>query len=64
MYAVGRHRWRGLSIGVCRKGVVETVGERPKENKMNVRDGYNAEGGGGRGGCVHAREKVSGSYKG
>ena len=25
-YVVGR-RWRGLSIGVCRKGVVETVGE-------------------------------------
>ena len=39
VYVVGRHRWRGLSIGVCRKGVVETVGERPKENKMNVRDG-------------------------
>ena len=32
---VGRHRWRGLSIGVCRKGVVETVGERPKEEKKN-----------------------------
>ena len=56
MYAVGRHRWRGLSIGVCRKGVVETLGEEPKEK--------NAEGGGGRGGHVHAREKVSGSYKG
>ena len=39
VYVVGRHRWRGLSTGVCRKGVVETVGERPKENKMNVHDG-------------------------
>ena len=29
-YVVGR-RWRGLWIGVFRKGVVETVGERPKE---------------------------------
>ena len=37
VYVVGRHRWRGLSIGVCRKGVVETVGERPKE-KMNVHE--------------------------
>ena len=26
-----RHHLRGLSIGVCRKGVVETLGERPKE---------------------------------
>ena len=25
VYVVGGHRWRGLSIGVCRKGVVETV---------------------------------------
>ena len=25
VYVVGRHRWRGLSIGVCRKGVVEFV---------------------------------------
>ena len=39
VYVVGRRRWRGLSIGVCRKGVVETVGERPKDKKMNVRDG-------------------------
>ena len=39
VYVVGRHRWRGLSIDVCRKGVVETVGERPKEKKMNVHDG-------------------------
>ena len=38
VYVVGKHHWRGLSIGVCEKGVVETVGERPKE-KMNVRDG-------------------------
>ena len=27
VYVVGRHCWRGLSIGVCRKGVVETLGE-------------------------------------
>ena len=39
VYVVGRHRWRGLSIGVRQKGVVHTVGERPKENKMNVCDG-------------------------
>ena len=39
VYVVGRHRWRGLSIGVCQKGVVETLGERPKENKMNVPGG-------------------------
>ena len=39
VYVVGRHRWRGLSIGVCRKGVVETLGEQPKEKKMNVPDG-------------------------
>ena len=30
VYVVGRHCWRGLSIDVCRKGVVETLGERPK----------------------------------
>ena len=62
VYVVGRHRWRGLSIGVCRKGVLETLGERPKEKNECAR--WNAEGGGGRGGRVHAREKVSGSYKG
>ena len=39
VYVVGRHRWRGLSIGVREKGVVETVGERPKKEKKNVRDG-------------------------
>ena len=37
VYVVGRHRWRGLSVGVCRKGVVETVGERPKEKNECVR---------------------------
>ena len=54
---------------------VDIAGEvyRPKElwrlwendlkKKMNVRDGQNAKGGGGRGGRVHAREKVSASYK-
>ena len=31
VYLVGRHRWRGLSIGVCQKEVVVTVGDRPKE---------------------------------
>ena len=31
VYVVGGHHLRGLSIGVCRKGVVETLGERPKE---------------------------------
>ena len=38
--------------------------ENDLKKKMNVRDGQNAEGGGGQGGCVNAREKVSGSYKG
>ena len=33
VYVVGRHRWRGLSIGVCRKGVLETLGEWPKGKK-------------------------------
>lgn len=33
VYVVGTPCWRGLSIGVCRKGVVEIAGERPKENK-------------------------------
>ena len=37
VYVVGRHRWRGLSIGVCRKGVVETLGERPKEKNECAR---------------------------
>ena len=54
VYVVGTHRWRGLSIGVCRKGVVETVGERPKENKMNVRDDRMLrEGEGEEGVCMH-----------
>lgn len=63
VYVVGRHRWRGLSIGVCRKGVVETLGERPKEKNECAR-WIECRGRGGRGGRVHAREKVSGSYKG
>ena len=63
VYVVGRHHWRGLSISVCQKGVVETVGERPKE-KNECALWIECEGGGGRGGRVHAREKVSGSYKG
>ena len=37
VYVVGRHRWIGLSIGVCQKGVVETVGERPKEKNECAR---------------------------
>ena len=37
VYMVGRYRWRGLSISVCRKGVVETVGERPKEKNECAR---------------------------
>ena len=60
VYVVGRHRWRGLSIGVCRKGVVETVGERPKK-RMCAMDRMLRE---GRGGRVHAQVKVSASYKG
>ena len=36
VYVVGWHRLRGLSISVFQKGVVETLGERPKEKKMNV----------------------------
>ena len=43
VYVVGRHRWRGLSIGVCRKGVVETVGERPKEKNDNCMHEYNGD---------------------
>ena len=27
LHVVGRHRWRGLLIGVCQKGVLETMGE-------------------------------------
>ena len=38
VYVVGRHRWRGLSIGVCRKGVVKTLGNDLKK-KMNVPGG-------------------------
>ena len=57
LYVVGRHRWRGLSIGVCRKGVVETVGELKK--KMNVRDDRMLrEGEGEEGVCMHERKLV------
>ena len=52
VYVVGRHRWRGLSIGVCRKGVVETVGERPRK-RMCVMDGILREGEGEEGVCMH-----------
>jgi len=47
-----RHRWRGLSIGVCHKGVVETVGERPKK-RMCAMDGMLREGEGEEGVCMH-----------
>ena len=59
MYVVGRHRWRGLSIGVCRKGVVETLGERPKEKNECVRlDRMLMERGGEQGVCMHERKLV------
>ena len=38
--------------------------ENDLKKKMNVPGGWNAEGGGGRGRRVHAREKDSGIYKG
>ena len=41
---------------VCRKGVVETLGERPKEKNECAR--WIECRGRGRGGRVHAREKV------
>ena len=56
VYVVGRHRWRGLSIGACRKGVVETLGERPKEKKrMCPVDRMPRE---GEGVCMHERKLV------
>ena len=59
VYVVGRHRWRGLSIGVCQKGVVETVGERPKEKKrMCAMDRMLREGEGEEGVCMHERKLV------
>ena len=63
VYVVGRHRWRGLSIGVCRKGVVETLGERPKEKNECAR-WIECRGRGRARRAVRAREKVSASYKG
>ena len=54
VYVVGRHRWRGLLIGVCRKGVVETVGERPKK-RMCAMDRMSRE---GEGVCMHERKLV------
>ncbi len=57
VYVVGRHRWRGLSIGVCRKGVVETVGERPKK-RMCAMDRMPRDGEGEEGVCVHERKLV------
>ena len=52
VYVVGRHRWGGLSISVCRKGVAETVGERPKK-RMCAMDGMLREGEGEEGMCMH-----------
>ena len=47
VYAVGRHRWRGLSIGVCQKEVVETLVDRiPREGE------------GEEGMCIHERKLV------
>ena len=57
VYVVGRHRWRGLSIGVCRKGVVETVGERPKKRMCAV-DRMLREGEGEEDMCMHERKSV------
>ena len=50
---VGRHRWRGLSINVCRKGVAETLGERPKE-KNECAQWIEGE----EGVCMHERKLV------
>ena len=60
VYVVGRHRWRGLSIGVCRKGVVETMGERPREEekRMCAMDRMLREGEGEEGVCMHERKLV------
>ena len=49
---------------MCVRKELWRIWENDLKKKMNVPGGYNAEGGGGRGGRVHAREKVSGSYKG
>ena len=57
VYVVGRHRWRGLSIGVCRKGVVETLGERPKK-RMSAMDRMLREGEGEEGVCMHEKKLV------
>ena len=52
VYVVGRHRWRDLSIGVCQKGVVETVGERPKvKRRICAMDRMLREGEGEEGVC-------------
>ena len=46
-------------IGVCRKGVAETLGERPKEKKrMCAMDGMLREGDGEEGVCMHERKLV------
>ena len=58
VYVVGRHRWRGLSIGVCQKGVVETLGERPKEKNQCARWIECRGRGGEEGMCMHERKLV------
>ena len=58
VYVVGRHHWRGLSIGVFRKGVVETLGERPKEKNECPVDRMPREGEGEEGVCMHERKLV------
>ena len=63
LYVVGRHRWRGLSIGVCRKGVVETLGERPKEKNQCARWIECRGRGRDAGVCMHERKLALASYK-
>ena len=49
---------------MCVRKELWRLWENDLKKKMNVPGVQNAKGGGGRGGRVHAREKVSGSYKG
>ena len=57
VYVVGRHPWRGLSICVYQKGVVDTVGQRPKR-RMCAMDRTLREGEGEEGVCMHERKLV------
>ena len=54
VYVCCRQTLGGLSISVCRKGVVETVGERPKK-RMCAMDRMSRE---GEGVCMHERKLV------